>query len=519
MRRIIIFDEQTKKKKTLTLTNEHEAKIKALPNFQKNKDQLMLKAQKFLEKKMYLRQAFWKDVMMVAFGALMTTIALNYFISTTGKTGLFPGGLGSITRFLAIISTHNVENQSSLYFVYYAALNIPLVIFGFWKLGFRFTLTTLLYILFSTAFDWIIRFIPVINPTEWHMIINYQLISKIPNEWNSAIWLFVFAVIGGLVLGASYALVYKIGSSSGGSDFLTMYFSTRKNKNIGSINRNLNFVILTLVVIMNTFLLKTADINEPIKLDVLNNLTNDQWYEMVDAIKNWAAPDNHSPFVPSEIIDLAEKFNGTRESGMQIASYLAADSMFEGYSNGSTLLMQFKFILGPSWFASVILIIVQSLVITAIYPKYKFRTIFISTTKPEDVKRFLFNSGYRNEVFEWESKMQSPHTIVNKHTLVITITVINWKALEKGVAALDPDMNFNVLRTRGVKGRENIELKTGKKDEFILHKIQNNKEWSKKIEDEAILKTIKEQNEQIRKEYKLQTKADLKANKAKKQEN
>ncbi|PPE05192.1 hypothetical protein [Williamsoniiplasma lucivorax] len=94
MRKIVVFDNETKKKKVVTLTSDYEASIKAMPNYQKNKDILMLKAQKYLKQSMYLRQALWKDVLMVAFAALMTTIALNYFISTTGKTGLFPGGLG-----------------------------------------------------------------------------------------------------------------------------------------------------------------------------------------------------------------------------------------------------------------------------------------------------------------------------------------------------------------------------------------------------------------------------------------
>nr|WP_275667557.1 YitT family protein [Williamsoniiplasma lucivorax] len=375
-------------------------------------------------------------------------------------------------------------------------MNVPLVIFGFFKLGFRFTMTTLLYIVFSAAFDWILRFIPVINPTEWHMIINYQLISKLPNEWNSAIWLFVFAVIGGVVLGASYALIYKIGSSSGGSDFITMYFSTTKNKNIGSINRNVNFVILTGVVIVNTFLMKTNDINETIKLDVLNNLNDSQWNNMIDAIHHWAQDGNHSLNVPRDVIDFAKAYHGGASDGMKIAHFLASDPMFDGYSHGMKILMKFKFILGPSWFASVIMIIIQAMVITAIYPKYKFRTVLITTTKAEEVKKFLFSSGYRNEVFEWESKMQTQHTMSNKTTLVITITVINWKTLEKGIYALDPEMNANVLRTRGVKGRENIELKTGKKDEYILKKLHNDKEWLKKIEDEALLKTIKEKNKQ-----------------------
>lgn len=57
MRKIVVFDNETKKKKVVTLTSDYEASIKAMPNYQKNKDILMLKAQKYLKQSMYLRQA------------------------------------------------------------------------------------------------------------------------------------------------------------------------------------------------------------------------------------------------------------------------------------------------------------------------------------------------------------------------------------------------------------------------------------------------------------------------------
>ncbi|MBY7704913.1 hypothetical protein JIY74_32640 [Vibrio harveyi] len=87
----------------------------------------------------------------------MTTISIDYFISATGDAGLFPGGLSSFARFFAITTANlikgdqasNVLNSSSLFFVYLFLINFPLFIFGFIKVGLKFTLTSILYILLS----------------------------------------------------------------------------------------------------------------------------------------------------------------------------------------------------------------------------------------------------------------------------------------------------------------------------------------------------------------------------------
>lgn len=491
MRKITIYE--NRKKKIVSLTNREVEIIKESPSFVKIKNDLTVRTERNLMSAMYFKQAFWIDLLILAFASFMTTIALDYFISSTGKTGIFPGGLGSISRFLALVTfPSSPTRQSSFYFVYYLLLNLPLIGFALWKLGLRFTLTTLLYILFSIGFDNILAIIPVINPQEWHVIINYQLIHAIPGEWNSAIWLFVFAIFGGALLGWSYAITYKIGSSTGGQDFLTVYYSTKKNKNIGSINRNLNFIILSIVIICNTFMLKGSEIGDPIRYSVLSNASLDQLDQIKDAAKTWwdvYAPLNNLP-------EFQTMWDNNRE---ELLRTLAAHSSFNGYTHSMVLLMQFKFILGPSLFASIVLVIVQSLVINAVYPKYNFRTIMITTSKSETVKKFLFQSGYRNEVFEWAASVESSRQQFDKKILTITITVINWETLEKAILALDPDMNVNVLRTRSVKGELNIDLKDNRKEQFVHNKLLANKELLKKIDDEALIRTI-ERN------YKIDTK-------------
>lgn len=491
MRKITIHENY--KKKIITLTDEEVEEIRNSPNFQKTKATLITKAENNLMSAVYFKRAFWVDLLVIAFSAFMTTFVLDYFVSSTGRTGLFPGGLGSITRLMAILTFPNdLQMQGSFYFIYYFILNIPLMFFSWFKLGWKFTVTTMIFVIFTIVFDQILNLIPVINPVHWHMVIDYPLLHNIPAEWNGAIWLFVLGFFGGVLLGWSYSLIYRVGSSTGGADFITIYFSTKKNKNIGVINRNLNFIIMAVMIIINSFTLSSSDINSPIRLSVLSHLSDSQANSLYEPAKAWWQA--NAEIVPTPDFDWL--WNNDRNVVWQ---YLAGNNSFTGYTSGMVLLMQFKFIFGPSLFASIILITIQAIVIDTLYPKYKFRTIMITTSEEEKVKKFLFDSGYQNEIFEWSSSVDSARQQIEKKTLIVTITVVNWKSLEKAILNLNPDMNVNVLKTRSVKGRLNIELKDGRKEKFVHNKLMANKHLLKRLDDEALVKTIKKNNEMNRK--------------------
>ena len=61
-------------------------------------------------------------------GAFILTAAMDYFVLSTGKDGLFPPGLGAIAKQIAFIFpglTTTISEDSLYYFVYFI-LNIPL---------------------------------------------------------------------------------------------------------------------------------------------------------------------------------------------------------------------------------------------------------------------------------------------------------------------------------------------------------------------------------------------------------
>jgi cytochrome c556/membrane-bound metal-dependent hydrolase YbcI (DUF457 family) len=199
---------------------------------------LVTKRQNSLLIKAYFKAQFWKELMMLFLATVFSTIAYDYFITTTGKTGIFPAGTGAIARLLATITFSDPSQISSFFFVYQFAINIPLMIFGIFKLGWKFTIVTVLYIGLQILVDQIFQYIPVINPNDFHFIVDYQFLQTLDNSWNFAIWLLIFGIVGGAFLGLSFSFIYRIGGSSGGIDFITIYLSKKSNKPVGGINRN-----------------------------------------------------------------------------------------------------------------------------------------------------------------------------------------------------------------------------------------------------------------------------------------
>lgn len=486
MRKIILYEKY--KKKVIILSDQEVQEITSTPNYQVLYNNLLNKAERNLMSAIYFKQAFWMELLMIFFAALMSTIALDYFIISTGKTGLFPSGIGTIARFLAIITFPNsLKLQSNFYFIYYLILNIPLAFFSLYKIGLKFTCTTLIYIGFSLVWDQIINLIPFINPGEWHMIIDYNLISSIPEEWGVAIWLFIFAIAGGLVLGWSYALVYKIGTSTGGIDFISMYFSKKKNKNIGLINRQINFAVLALIIILNSTLMKVSEISPHFRYSVLHYANGTNLDYIYESGKNWWS-EYGSTIIPKLDPDFDNLWQTNRE---YVLATLANSNSFVDYPKSLVISMKIKFIFGPSLFASILSIIIQSLVIDWVYPKYKFHTIMITTDEETKIKNFFFDSGYQNEIFEWSSNVESSRQQQKRKTLIVTVTVVNWRLLEQAILNLSPDINVNVLSTKKVYGRLNIQLKDGRIEKFVHTKLMNNQHLLQKIEDEALTKTVK----------------------------
>lgn len=455
------------------------------------------KEKRSIKNRTYFKRNFWKDILVITLASLLTTISIDYFISATGDAGLFPGGLSSFARFFAITTANlikgdqasNVLNSSSLFFVYLFLINFPLFIFGFIKVGLKFTLTSILYILLSLFWDQILNIIPVVNPREFHVISNYKLISSIPGEWTSTIWMFVFSIFGGAFLGVSYSLTYIVGSSTAGTDFISYYVSKKYNKQIGTINMKINFIILALVIVLNTINLSVELIDPDMKLSTIRVLPDEKF----KALYQKAFDSGLFSKNPGSVLFLPDNWrieNNMSITKEEIARIIASNAKFTGYDDSMIWTIKFKFIFGPSLFASGIVMVIQGIVIDKIYPKNKIITILINTSKPEQVKDCLFELGYRNDINIIENKtVRKNFALVKQSVVMISISLVDWKILEHELVQTDPNMNISFIKTMKVKGQFNYSLDNEKFEMTLCQKVIENKKIVKKIEHDSIIMT------------------------------
>ena len=133
-----------------------------------------------------------KQLLMITLGTIIYSTAIALFID---PNKLAPGG---VTGIAVIISNLVAIKTGTLILL----INIPIMLFGWWKFGIKFILSTM-YVTFTSSF--------LINLLNEHIILNYGLIT---ND------MLLTCVTGGALLGFGIALVFKHGATTGGTDVI-----------------------------------------------------------------------------------------------------------------------------------------------------------------------------------------------------------------------------------------------------------------------------------------------------------
>ena len=154
----------------------------------------------------------------VVFSATIYSFGMNYFV----KSGnLFPGGYGGISRLLSQFCMQFLHIDISFSIIYFA-LNIITVILLWRHIGHKFMIYSCL---FFTVTSVLTAIIPVRSVTDDILLIS---------------------VFGGVISGFSTGIVLRNNASSGGTDFIAIYMSSRFNKPTWNYIMAGNAVILIL---------------------------------------------------------------------------------------------------------------------------------------------------------------------------------------------------------------------------------------------------------------------------------
>ncbi|MGB4985724.1 MAG: YitT family protein [Erysipelotrichaceae bacterium] len=157
-----------------------------------------------------------RDVALVVLSALIMSVNINTFVS---KAGLYPGGFSGIS-FLFVRVLDKYFSVNIAFGIVYTILNFLPVFFVYRAIGRRFTKLSLLHVLIVSV---VTMFIPHFNMTDEPILM---------------------AVFGGIINGVSITIAMEGNASSGGTDFVAIYFSKKYNKSTWNYILGLNSTII-----------------------------------------------------------------------------------------------------------------------------------------------------------------------------------------------------------------------------------------------------------------------------------
>ena len=148
---------------------------------------------------MHLEQKDLKRLCYIVLSAFLYSVSMQVFVNSGN---LFPGGFAGLSL-LVTRSLSKFANIELSFSVVYILLNIFPTLLVYKYIGHRFTIFSIIQILLVSLFTFILP--------------RYQLTSD-P---------LLIAVFGGLLSGLGISIALRHGASSGGTDFLAIYFANK----------------------------------------------------------------------------------------------------------------------------------------------------------------------------------------------------------------------------------------------------------------------------------------------------
>ncbi|WP_424527228.1 YitT family protein [Spiroplasma endosymbiont of Glossina fuscipes fuscipes] len=350
--------------------------------------------------KSYFKSRLFRDYGYITFAAFLAMVSYDYFIAATTSYGIMPSGIGAIARGVVVAiwpSQDQLAFQTSMYWAFFFILNLPLFIFGVIKVGIRFSIRTIVYIALQNGFHFAFAYIPLINPQELFFITNYNSLNVFSNYGGMyQIWLFVFAAVAGILNGIAYGLVYKGGASTAGTDFVLAYYSVKKKTSIANYNRIVNYIIVIVMLAIHTVLLNRSEITRV--------YFGKDWASHLDAIKK-----------------LGFNIDENGLYGLDFASHKA------------------KYFFGPVLFASYLFVVVQSITIDIIFPKFKYRSLMIITSKGDAVVSGLQYVRYPNDIVRIPARDHYEGNDINNEVIIVSTSLLEYKWVKAAIVVSDPD--------------------------------------------------------------------------------
>lgn len=159
-----------------------------------------------------------KSLVLVVFGALLTSVGIRFFIATTN---LLPSGFNGLSWLIVRIAKEFFNVNLSFSIIYFT-LNVIPAVFVYKYIGRKFTIFSLVHVSLVSVFTSII---PIVHITDDILLVG---------------------IFGGIFAALGTLASLKANASSGGTDFIAIYFSSRFNYPVWNYVLAFNATILTI---------------------------------------------------------------------------------------------------------------------------------------------------------------------------------------------------------------------------------------------------------------------------------
>lgn len=166
---------------------------------------------------------YWLRVLLIFFAALIFNFGAKMFL-VRGDT--IPSGLSGIPVLINIL----VPETKPYYALIYLGVNLPLIFTVGLKIKRTFTVLTLLFMIFQIGTDFIFSSEVIHDFLENSINFGPEL------DPDHDTWIkLLYGVLGAAFIASGIALSWKSGGSTGGTDFIVYYFSTKLKKNVALV--------------------------------------------------------------------------------------------------------------------------------------------------------------------------------------------------------------------------------------------------------------------------------------------
>ena len=166
------------------------------------------------------------QLLKMGLGCLMSAVLQSFSLTSFSMAcGIYPGGVAGFSRLLSDISADFLDFR--IPFLYpYILINLVLVVIVYKEIGKLFTVFSLFQVVMVTSLSSVFKPVPLFDDT------------------------ILYAIFGGLINGLGTGVALYVGASSGGTDFLSVYYSNKYHKSMWNYVLLLNFSMVLLAGIL-----------------------------------------------------------------------------------------------------------------------------------------------------------------------------------------------------------------------------------------------------------------------------